>query len=217
MLVCGVYPQVFGMGLGNALAGLLGGMGGNAMIGLSVMNCRNGSMGKESGTCPSTHPPSHLCIHRIWVCVCGSCVGVVTALGIFVMLVGGYPALNYIPIASLSGIMFVVVLHTFKWYATQLSHTHTPTHIWPLSALLMVNLSVQVFPADDCGDVCAWFASEEVQVPQAEDQAMGRYHHNRCHYRHGAHTRERGGRDIGRVDGVFHSCVLCHSLCRVRW
>ncbi|CEM20271.1 unnamed protein product [Vitrella brassicaformis CCMP3155] len=83
--------QVFGMGLGNALAGLLGGMGGNAMIGLSVMNCRNGSMGKESG--------------------------VVTALGIFVMLVGGYPALNYIPIASLSGIMFVVVLHTFKWYS----------------------------------------------------------------------------------------------------
>ena len=32
-----------------------------------------------------------------------------------VMIAGAYPVLNYIPVASLSGIMFVVVIHTFKW------------------------------------------------------------------------------------------------------
>eukprot|EP00922_Rhytidocystis_sp_ex-Travisia-forbesii_P057335 GHVS01084937.1.p1 GENE.GHVS01084937.1~~GHVS01084937.1.p1 ORF type:complete len:825 (+),score=121.16 GHVS01084937.1:350-2824(+) len=83
--------QMFGMGVGNMICGIFGTMGGNSMIGLSVMNCRAGGKGKESA--------------------------VVSALGVFAMMAGLSFVLNYIPIAALSGIMFVVVIHTFQWYS----------------------------------------------------------------------------------------------------
>eukprot|EP00922_Rhytidocystis_sp_ex-Travisia-forbesii_P025559 GHVS01037519.1.p1 GENE.GHVS01037519.1~~GHVS01037519.1.p1 ORF type:complete len:481 (-),score=54.68 GHVS01037519.1:135-1520(-) len=83
--------QVFGMAVGNTIAGLFGGMGGNSMIGLSVLNYRSGGTSKESG--------------------------IVAALCVLIMLVGGYRALNYFPVAALAGVMFIVCLHTFKWFS----------------------------------------------------------------------------------------------------
>lgn len=40
---------------------------------------------------------------------------IVTATGVMLCTMVAYPLLNYIPIASLAGVMIVVVLHTFKW------------------------------------------------------------------------------------------------------
>merc|ERR1712137_1467082 len=37
-----------------------------------------------------------------------------------VMVMGAYPALNFIPVAALAGIMLVVVLHTFKWFSVKM-------------------------------------------------------------------------------------------------
>eukprot|EP00438_Fugacium_kawagutii_P012211 Skav207869 [mRNA] locus=scaffold1988:154395:156320:+ [translate_table: standard] len=81
---------VLAMGGANILSGFLGGMGGNAMIGLSTVNCLNGGKGRL-----------------------GPCV---TALGIMACVMGAYPLLNFIPVAALAGIMLVVVFHTFKWF-----------------------------------------------------------------------------------------------------
>mmetsp|Transcript_27494 Transcript_27494/g.79015 ORF Transcript_27494/g.79015 Transcript_27494/m.79015 type:complete len:585 (-) Transcript_27494:488-2242(-) len=78
-------------GIANIVSGFLGGMGGDAMIGLSTINCLNGGKGRLGPT--------------------------VTALGIMVCMHGGYPLLNFIPVASLAGVMIVVVLHTFKWFS----------------------------------------------------------------------------------------------------
>jgi len=78
-------------GVANILSGFLGGMGGDAMIGLSTINCLNGGKGRLGPT--------------------------VTALGIAVCMFGAYPLLNFIPVASLAGVMIVVVLHTFKWFS----------------------------------------------------------------------------------------------------
>merc|ERR1719161_1148141 len=36
------------------------------------------------------------------------------------MTAGCYPVLNYIPVAALTGIMIVVVLHTFKWFSLRM-------------------------------------------------------------------------------------------------
>ena len=38
-----------------------------------------------------------------------------TALGVMLCTIVAYPVLDFIPIASLAGVMIVVVLHTFKW------------------------------------------------------------------------------------------------------
>jgi SulP family sulfate permease len=82
------------MAAGNLISGFFGGMGGNAMIGLSTINCLNGGRTRVAPT--------------------------FTAVMVAVMIAGAYPVLNYIPVASLSGIMFVVVLHTFKWFSLRL-------------------------------------------------------------------------------------------------
>mmetsp|Transcript_40213 Transcript_40213/g.65017 ORF Transcript_40213/g.65017 Transcript_40213/m.65017 type:complete len:652 (+) Transcript_40213:117-2072(+) len=82
---------VLAMGFGNVISGFFGGMGGNAMIGLSTINVLNGGRGRLAPCC--------------------------AALVVMVAVMGAYPALNFIPVAALSGIMLVVVLHTFKWFS----------------------------------------------------------------------------------------------------
>merc|ERR1719321_1588564 len=85
---------VVAMGFANTLSGFMGGMGGNAMIGLSTVNALNGGRTRL-----------------------GACV---TALGVLLMTAGCYPLLNYIPVSALTGIMIVVVLHTFKWFSLKM-------------------------------------------------------------------------------------------------
>ena len=77
------------MGLGNILSGLMGGMGGNAMIGLSTIACLNGGRGRVAP--------------------------LATSLGVLLCVSVAYRVLNFIPMAALAGVMLVVVLHTFKW------------------------------------------------------------------------------------------------------
>jgi len=80
---------VWSMGAANLISGFLGGMGGDAMIGLSTLNCLSGGRGRLAPT--------------------------VTALGVMLCTMVAYPVLDYIPISALAGVMIVVVLHTFKW------------------------------------------------------------------------------------------------------
>ena len=79
------------MGVGNLVSGFLGGMGGNAMIGLSTIACLNGGRGRIAP--------------------------LATALGILLCVSCAYSVLNFIPMAALAGIMIVVVMHTFKWFS----------------------------------------------------------------------------------------------------
>jgi len=85
---------VLAMGVGNMLSGLFGGMGGNAMIGLSTVNGLNGGRGRLGP--------------------------IVTAFGIMACVMGAYPLLNFIPVAALAGVMLVVVMHTFKWFSLKM-------------------------------------------------------------------------------------------------
>jgi len=80
---------VLAMGAGNIVCGFFGSMGGNALIGLSTFNCLIGGRGR-------------LC-------------NFVTAVCVMACIMGAYPILNLVPIAALSGLMWVVVLHIFKW------------------------------------------------------------------------------------------------------
>jgi len=76
-------------GIGNFLSGLFGGMGGCAMIGQSLINIQSGGRGRTSG--------------------------VVAALALaFFIMVGGY-VIGQIPVAALTGVMFMVVIGTFEW------------------------------------------------------------------------------------------------------
>ncbi|TWT35076.1 C4-dicarboxylic acid transporter DauA [Thalassoglobus neptunius] len=81
--------ECLGQGAANLFCGLMGGMGGCAMIGQSLINVNSGGRGRLSG------------------------VAAAVALLIFVLFLG--PLIEQISMAALVGVMFMVVIGTFEW------------------------------------------------------------------------------------------------------
>ncbi|MBI9106881.1 MAG: SulP family inorganic anion transporter [Spirochaetales bacterium] len=81
--------ECLGQGAANLICGFFGAMGGCAMIGQSMINIKSGGRGRLSG------------------------VAAAIALLAFVMLGSGF--IEVIPVASLVGVMFIVVISTFEW------------------------------------------------------------------------------------------------------
>jgi len=82
------------LGIANVITGTLGAVGGDAMIGVSTLNGMNGAEGRVSSVS------------------CG--------IGIMLLIMVAYPVLNYLPVAAIGGIMFMVVIHIFKWYSVDM-------------------------------------------------------------------------------------------------
>jgi SulP family sulfate permease len=76
-------------GTANIVNGFMGGMGGCAMIGQSIINIKSGGRGRLSG--------------------------VVAALSLLIFILFGSTYIEMIPIAALVGLMFMVVVGTFAW------------------------------------------------------------------------------------------------------
>ncbi|MBT4868046.1 MAG: SulP family inorganic anion transporter [Planctomycetaceae bacterium] len=100
--------ECIGQGAANIVCGLFGGMGGCAMIGQSLINVNSGGRGRLSG--------------------------IVAAVGLMVMVVLLKPVISMVPIATLVGVMFMVVIGTFEW-----STLHTWNKV-PLSDVLVMVL-----------------------------------------------------------------------------
>ncbi|CAK0856437.1 unnamed protein product, partial [Prorocentrum cordatum] len=81
--------QLWALGAGNLLAGLLGTMGGNSLIELCVMNVQSG------GTL------------RLSSAIC--------SVGLLLIFVVGFELLNFIPVSSLAGVMIAVVIGFVRW------------------------------------------------------------------------------------------------------
>merc|ERR1712060_714150 len=86
--------ECIGQGVANVICGVLGGMGGCAMLGQSMININSGARTRLSS----------------------ATAGVVLLLVVMV----AYPAINIIPTAALVGVMFNVVVHTFEWRSLKL-------------------------------------------------------------------------------------------------
>lgn len=81
-------------GFANFITGLFGGMGGCAMVGQSIININSGGSGRLSG--------------------------ITAALALLAIILLGAPLIEQIPIAVLIGVMFMVVIGTFKWSSLRL-------------------------------------------------------------------------------------------------
>lgn len=81
--------ECFFQGVANFITGFFGGMGGCAMIGQSMINIKSGGRGRLSGFCAAVF------------------------LMMFVLFFS--KLIELIPVATLVGIMFVVVIATFEW------------------------------------------------------------------------------------------------------
>lgn len=81
--------ECVGQGLANTVTGLFGGMGGCAMIGQSMININSGGRGRLSG--------------------------ISAALFLLAFILFAYELIDMIPLAALTGVMFIVVIGTFEW------------------------------------------------------------------------------------------------------
>lgn len=77
------------LGAANIVSGAFKGMGGCALVGESLINIGSGGRGRMSG--------------------------VIAALALLMFILVGAPLIDSIPIAALTGVMFVVVIATFEW------------------------------------------------------------------------------------------------------
>lgn len=81
--------ECMALGLANMINGVFGGMGGCAMIGQSVINIESGGRGRLSGFSAS--------------------------IFLLLFILFGSGLIEQIPIAALTGVMFMVVIGTFEW------------------------------------------------------------------------------------------------------
>jgi SulP family sulfate permease len=147
-------------GIGNLLSGLFGGMGGCAMIGQSLINIQSGGRGRTSG--------------------------VVAALALaFFIMVGG-PVIGQIPIAALTGLMFMVVIGTFEWATFSTFGKVPKSEIFVILSVTLItvflhNLALAVFAGVLLSAlVFAWKSAKHVTLHPV-DQADG----SRIYHLHG--------------------------------
>ena len=81
--------ECFGQGIANVVTGFFGGMGGCAMIGQSIINIRSGGRGRLSG--------------------------ISAGLFLLAFILFASELIEKIPLAALTGVMFMVVIGTFEW------------------------------------------------------------------------------------------------------
>jgi len=81
--------ECVGQGVANTVTGLFGGMGGCAMIGQSMINVNSGGRGRLSG--------------------------IAAALFLLMFILFASDLIEMIPLAALTGVMFMVVIGTFEW------------------------------------------------------------------------------------------------------
>mmetsp|Transcript_3847 Transcript_3847/g.11382 ORF Transcript_3847/g.11382 Transcript_3847/m.11382 type:complete len:485 (-) Transcript_3847:132-1586(-) len=158
---------IWSMGAANVVSGFFGGMGGNAMIGLSTINGLNGGRGRIAP--------------------------IVTALCVMATVMGAYPALNLIPIAALVGIMIVVVLHTFSWESVPYvvsallpgrswraavrcgSFTPLPEDVDRYDAFIMLAVTVSTFKTNLVYAVCGGIILAALRFSWATSQHLAVY------------------------------------------
>jgi len=85
--------ECLGQGMANIACGLLGGMGGCAMIGQSLINVKSGGRGRLSG------------------------ITAAVMLLFFILFLSS--SIEAVPMAALVGVMFMVVIGTFEWSTLQ--------------------------------------------------------------------------------------------------
>lgn len=81
--------EAVALGAANIVTGFFKGMGGCALVGESLINISSGGRGRMSG--------------------------VIAAAALLAFILFGSPLIDQIPIAALTGVMFVVVIATFEW------------------------------------------------------------------------------------------------------
>jgi SulP family sulfate permease len=114
--------ECLGQGIANTVTGFMGGMGGCAMIGQSIINVSSGGRRRLSG--------------------------VVEAFSILAFIVFASRLIESVPMAALIGVMFIVVIETFAWSSLRIMRSIPRSDAFVLVLVTIVtvvsNLAVAV-------------------------------------------------------------------------
>lgn len=141
--------ECMGQGLANIVTGFFGGMGGCAMIGQSMININSGGRGRTSGMSAALF-----------------------LLG-FILFAPGLIAM--IPIASLVGVMFMVVIATFEWSSLRLFGKIPASDIFVVIVVSAVTVILDLAIAVGIGIVIsalvfAWTSAKELRLSKTVDK-----------------------------------------------
>lgn len=137
------------LGIANVVAGFFKGMGGCALIGQTLINIRSGGRGRTSGF--------------------------VAAIALILFILVGAPFIDRIPMAALTGVMFIVVISTFEWA------TFATVGKAPKSDIMVILIVTGVTVAFDLAIavlvgvivsalVFAWKSSKHINLKKTKDE-----------------------------------------------
>ena len=147
--------ECIGQGLANIITGFFGGMGGCAMIGQSMININSGGRGRTSG--------------------------ISAALFLFGFILFAPDLISMIPIASLVGVMFMVVIATFEWSSLRLFGKVPASDIFVVITVSAVTVFLDLAIAVGIGIVIsalvfAWTSAKQLRLEKVEEKG------NTCTY-----------------------------------
>jgi len=149
--------EALAQGAANFLSGLFGGMGGCAMIGQSLINIKSGGRGRTSG--------------------------IVAALALLVFIMFGGPVIGRIPMAALTGVMFMVVIGTFEWSTFSAFGKVPHSEIFVILSVTLItvflhNLALAVFAGVILSAlVFAWKSAQHVVLHPVDQEDGSRIYH----------------------------------------
>ncbi|BDD10303.1 sodium-independent anion transporter [Fulvitalea axinellae] len=141
-------------GTANIVTGFFGGMGGCAMIGQSMINVNSGGRGRASG------------------------ISAALFLLIFILFAGSL--IEMIPIAALTGVMFMVVIGTFAWSSFRILHKIPVTDAFVLILVSGLTVAFDLAIAVAAGIVVsalvfAWENATRIRARKREEKGVKYY------------------------------------------
>lgn len=148
--------EAIAQGTANIVSGLFGSMGGCAMIGQSMINIRSGGRHRLSGITAAVFLLAFILIPPLWNCI------------------------GLIPVASLIGVMFVVVIATFEWTTLRLWNKIPRSDMAVIVAVSSITVLFDLAIAVAAGVaisalVFAWKSSQQIQVEIFEEGGAKTY------------------------------------------
>lgn len=147
--------ECIGQGLANVITGLFGGMGGCAMIGQSMININSGGRGRTSG--------------------------ISAALFLLGLILFTPKLIAIIPIASLVGVMFIVVIATFEWSSLRLFGRVPLSDIFVVVIVSAVTVFLDLAVAVGIGIILsalvfAWNSAKELTLEKVDGEGKCTYY-----------------------------------------
>jgi SulP family sulfate permease len=139
----GASKECLAQGAANVVTGFFGGMGGCAMIGQSMINVKSGARTRISG------------------------IAAALFLLSFILFASGL--IEQIPVASLVGVMFMVVIGTFAWASLKIMHRIPPTDALVIVLVTVVTVLTDLATAVVVGVIIsalayAWNAAKRIDA-----------------------------------------------------